>query len=879
MSIEWEGVLDFLNVRYDSRSLPQTVECPFCGTARMTIYEDSISGGQWHYCFECGGCGDALDLVQDLYSLAPNEAAKILFNEGLIRIDGSELEVKLSKHLNSYVRQRAAANELWEKAQQGLPSNRTQAIRYLRYELSLRFSGSRKRWQEGLGKLVGAIPHVEAEACFAPHLKNRSKAANAGKGTSRIFHGRNWKDVLVVPHFLLPGLISSFLFVGREGNPNKDFVRKIVYGRKNREVGLSGLSQALVASERWDNRILVTANPMLELYLQFRQARMSSRLLPIISWSDSNKYPTRHAWDALAGKHLTFWVENPTPRELERAAIMDANVASNGPYSDAKVALKEYLKDMGSAEDFIAKTFDQGRSWKTAVGSMMTRMSGTDAQQFMELLSERGISRDSIWESLHYDVKGFLNRGDKLHGHRVAHLDPHKFVEMNDKWYRVRDGHGNLLLISEAVIVVEDIIYQASSDRIFYRGVIRCRGQEIPFCLPKSKIAEKSLNWLNDILIQNGQLPVARPSVNVNFMDVAMMFRTPKNVTAVDKVGWNGSKDRFVFPMYQVDTQGRIFNHDSNLFTDRVPGGSLRSCPDFGSDDISTIESSFPSTYWEFLVFLFHNALAPVHGEKKKGLAVVGSYELIDKLTRRSLDCEVLAGNSVLPEREMQHDFPVVVRYSRPYMEEWLPNEREREHNSVMQTTYLQSLGLASQGNWIPTKISDDQPMLPRELCLKLVHAYVRDVCSRGGRIRTSFPLWLKVRDDLDWFLHRLGCRQGLVKECVDNVSPDPLAAAGNWLVKFLAEAYDLGRMDITNQSYRTASPSLTFDESCDDLSLSRADLGKLFLGCRLQEPDPEWVTAILKSCKVLKGTLGSGQILGWVLDSRLFSHKLNQAL
>ena len=54
----------------------------------------------------------------------------------------------------------------------------------------------------------------------------KGESLNAGRG--RVFKGKDWNDVLVIPFYTAPGRIHAFMFIGRDAQAPDDFVLKRV---------------------------------------------------------------------------------------------------------------------------------------------------------------------------------------------------------------------------------------------------------------------------------------------------------------------------------------------------------------------------------------------------------------------------------------------------------------------------------------------------------------------------------------------------------------------------------------------------------------------------------------------------------------------------
>src|SRR5207248_1136559 len=131
---------------------------------------------------------------------------------------------RVAAYVRDYPEYRQRLRALWQRARDWLPRDGAPGLSRLRARLRLASDLSPERWRDGPGRLLGGLPREEVEACFCPLSTGQGGAPHADRyrlnpSCGRVFTGRGWGAVLVVPYQDLPGRIGAFEFIGRDGGP------------------------------------------------------------------------------------------------------------------------------------------------------------------------------------------------------------------------------------------------------------------------------------------------------------------------------------------------------------------------------------------------------------------------------------------------------------------------------------------------------------------------------------------------------------------------------------------------------------------------------------------------------------------------------------
>src|SRR4051794_30469352 len=267
---------------------------------------------------------------------------------------------RVADYVRDYPGSRRRLAALWEGARDWLPVARSPALARLRLGLGLIDDLGPERWRQGPGRLLGALPREEVEACFGPLSTGQGGAhphryrLNPSRG--RVFRGPGWSDVLVIPYYDLPGRVCAFTFIGRDGGPaDRVFRPRRVLARSGSnqparqppylaEAGLAGLETVEAALPCFGRVAFAVGEVTLALHLQLGNAASSTRPLPLVCWHDGDGALTRSAWRVLAGREVVLWAWRLGPEVLHQAVQADGLLALAGPDDLSDRSIDHYLR-------------------------------------------------------------------------------------------------------------------------------------------------------------------------------------------------------------------------------------------------------------------------------------------------------------------------------------------------------------------------------------------------------------------------------------------------------------------------------------------------------------------------------------------------------
>ena len=387
----------------------------------------------------------------------------------------------------------------------------------IRREHCLHLEVSDPRWLAGPGQLIGAIHHQVVERTYHPGTTGAPTSAH------RPFKGLGWTEVLTVPYYDLPGRICAFMFFGRNGRRPLDEVFKPVHlAVGNCEAGLAGLPSIDMADNPRD--VIALSDYMLALRIQFRVFNVSMAPAPIVVWHDNGRIKTQHAWRAVGGKRVVFWMPEMDCKTLLQAVAVDGAVSTIGPTLQTPESVSNFLHHHPGT-DVVREMIRHARPWDQALKSWLSSNESGKRNALFQQIEEAGADLAHIQQRIGV-------RRSHLVQPRTIRLGKHIVVEMNNTW-RAGTTRGDIVEILDSVIRFTHVFKHQASDELCYHGELRHGGGTVPFTVPMNTFFHlPSLRkWLMSLRYEHGMPPVLLSRLWLQRLhDVALLFHQPVNV-------------------------------------------------------------------------------------------------------------------------------------------------------------------------------------------------------------------------------------------------------------------------------------------------------------------------------------------------------------
>ena len=543
--LSWNRIAPVLGLPETNSVLPVGTTCPFC-QGRMSIYQDTKSGEEWAYCFDCRHSSSVLDLAAKIWDVPLGIAIERLSEATSISVTPDDI----NHYIKREVVPREKANRVWRRAQKNLfkPEKR---LGKLRNKLGLRTpSLSLERLNQGPSMLFGVSHVEEIQKIWEPGKAHRRK--------TNAFKGRYWADVLVIPYFKAPNDVASLLFVGRSGRPSQDHVFQ-TYARRNAQhasVGFAGLHAVI---DHDPKHVICMSDTLAMLRIQVRHFNTSIQPLPLIGWRPDDKYRLSHNWQLFNGKKLIFWDWKPTASLLHQCMTTGGSLTLNvGPKNTDYRSISHWVRDFKTMYDVEQLICRQAKPWEEEI-LRWSKHKDTSNAQIAELLDSCSLLDYHLFRRVKKALG--LETGGEHYTHTTT-VGKHTYTERNGVWYRgdrdapILPGH----------IDVQKIITR-SGKYPDYIGEIVISDDRIPF-----RIAGKTQAALNKEIYEKieskGYFCEKSDTRNrAGLIQVALAFRSPEVVVGKEIIGWDGESYQF--------RNFRLRRGASEITLDMLPHGTL----------------------------------------------------------------------------------------------------------------------------------------------------------------------------------------------------------------------------------------------------------------------------------------------------------------
>ena len=526
--------------------MPVTTVCPLCREDRLSIYQDTTSGGEWHYCFSCKSCGDMVELAAAKWGTTPYQAVNRLAMEGVSVLRDNVSDQEVTTRLEWQANFRSKLQEFWKRAQLKLVKDTSSSIATIRKRLVLPDNMSRERMMSGPARLFGACSTHEAFKLFG---LARQRA---------LFRGRGWKDTLVVPYFGAPGMINALFFVGRYGD-NDDRVLKLIPGCN--EIGLAGLEGMI---EDPTSYAIAVTDPVLLLRMQMRNFNTSLRPLPMVAWQPG-KRGTFRSWSALNGRQLILWDMDLKAETIQQCYNTEAHLVVEGPQLTTDQHVGHYLRK-NQPLDLVARLCRKAKPWREALRKWLKT---APEKKAIDLLAQLGTIDIALGE----EAKACVPKSSALRGHSQLQIRRAKVgnvwvVERGGKWYVEKNGNEKMLL-NGILRITKLVLHEEHLTE--YRGTLVIGDKRLPVEFNENWLRNKGLlGLLKKIAWDEAGMRLQSSYTNqLSLPEVAEAFHRPEVVDGVDRIGWDGRG--FQFKSFRVEG-GSYRSTDPDLLQSDCPG-------------------------------------------------------------------------------------------------------------------------------------------------------------------------------------------------------------------------------------------------------------------------------------------------------------------
>lgn len=320
---DWVDFAEAVGIKVSGNGLPTSTQCPLCLRDTLYIYEDRNTKSQWYHCNGCKEKGHVINLAAKIWEIDVKEAV-----DRLIELGVSPGTYVWDKGKQKGQVKQARLEKFWQRCCRfkNPPINHQVTRRF-----HLHADTFSSRTQKILGQLYSFDSYKNIEKAF--HCYTRvTEAGVRYDNAKRLFKGRKWDNVMVIPRYDRPGRLCGFEFIGRVGDLKDRIIvptaiQQGTLPRHATELGLFGLTEALETSA-FGSSIIAVEDSLLALRLQVRHLASANNLLPIVGWIDGPYGLSRDAWSPLFDRKVIFWHHDINPRLLRQVMLVDGYISN-----------------------------------------------------------------------------------------------------------------------------------------------------------------------------------------------------------------------------------------------------------------------------------------------------------------------------------------------------------------------------------------------------------------------------------------------------------------------------------------------------------------------------------------------------------------------
>ena len=636
--------------------------------------------------------------------------------------------------------------------------------------------------------IVGTVHRREFEDFLYPSYAEqerlnrngrRTTRRGSGPGTSGLFHGRDWEELVVVPYFRAPGELCGFVCGDdREVRPSQFLMRTFSPRRKGlREAGLGMLDAALSSrTKEFAGTLFIMLDLDLALHLQLRWCRNNAEPLPLVVAFDDNRHRTEIAWQQLPASKRVLISSATDAATFRQAYLANADLAivpdlreqlTDAPIERLPQNLEEGLEwcRIYSLDRILVcpkrrlKRFEQqSMPWQRLLATTLAKMPVQDAQQ---LLTEIALPKP-----VQMTVLNRVEPAARKRLHRIddGYLTAPRFscnkgvvVDFRGQWFidETRKPVGPGVRINH--------LLTRKTGELVVKGSVRSDLGQIDFSIPGDRVeAVGLLSAVRRELATRG-VPVqwCRGWSRHGF-EVAKAFSQPQLVQEADVVGWCGWG--FRLPRFGITIDGFEASAAAPLANDHDPGGRLAIPSSLTLRQCRTISlnTQEAAEFWAVVRCVILKIMAPVAEAVPTATILIGDQaDQVVLSVANGLDASL----KTIPSRRdairrfaeirsqvLYHRWPTAI------VGDWAAARRAGERaipNCLASTSENCALELQRAG-WHTLRITraEKTATLITEFAFAVVLSYLASFAARRFEVQFSGPDWAEAvwQDLCQWF-------------------------------------------------------------------------------------------------------------------------------
>ena len=626
--------------------------------------------------------------------------------------------VIVSRYEETHLRHRERIQDLWQKAQQRLPLQDTEQLVELCQKVGGRTAMPSPVWFERAGRFLGGCHANDVRMALQYHMcqKRIKLGQDLNAGRSRVFVGKGWDDVLVIPFYTAPGRINAFMFVGRDATDPEDFVFKRVtpiisqFECKDQapmwDSGLTMYETLMRDHQKFGTTAFILNDPILALKLQLRHLRDSNTPLPICGSIIDGKVSNRWVWRSMFPRDYIIWAPEMCPELIQQAVRANGRIA----IGDSLTAMVDDPAKRRPVE-WLERMERMAKPWATVLEEEFQKKDVAECENLLLSLQLTDAELDRFISGCCEPVRVKL---DQIY---AANKRQYRSVSISGKTVIEEDGYWKLEsgeIISDTVIRIENVVYFPDENKTDYRGYVTRNDQVIEFADNATIIEKNTGAWVRNLLARNG---AGRANIQRNWtqhlLGLAQGFHEPESYKGIESFGWND--DRLIFPNFEIYSGGRVLNKEAWYTPNELVPAQDLYAPEHPSREVVELLGTSgltASIFWAAAAHVTSNLLAELLHQERRGLVLLGAAATsIGNAAVTSLGCITteLVNCNQYAKRTVDTHINKVTRHPWPvYLERegkkdaaltaWLAHPEAC--NSVVSLPACHAYAMMVNGNW-----------------------------------------------------------------------------------------------------------------------------------------------------------------------------------
>ena len=720
--LDWRAAFEAFGFGSPTRScLPQSFECPLCDFGTLSAMDDHVLGTEWFVCGDCDFAGDLIELVAEHMGIDIDDAISVLDSHYLFESPPDTDHI--ASYISQHIRYRKRINHFWQESRvRPLEKISDSGIALLR-KCSLGDNVLRPHWRDHGGQLFGAAEIREVEELFAPlSYEDRVRPNRNGKssvrrgggpGKSRLFVGNTWGEVLVIPHYDLPGRIIGFTFIGRDVNP---YAGDIIYKRANigqtnqrpKESGIAMLPAVQPGLHKpFGSTVFIFTDIVLAMRFHARWFRESYRPLPVVAVQEKSNLKSLHLPTSLEDRRLIFC--GPLQVTLPLARRHNGSV-SDYTIPEADIATRITRRP---PNDFLHLFEENARPWDTALDRLLQSLSAEEARLLLERLEMPPTEYRQILAMSKQQDRIESLAPLRIGGKKVI-IGGDTVIERPDGWF-VESSEERICNYPMRIDVVRTTDFGDTQ----YEITVECSDRPVTLRVTQREIHNGNLfAAVNRRLLQQQGEPLiyqqrkwARQS-----LFIAQELSEPETIRDAGRIGWTSDGVRFQFPNFALFHNGEIDRAPMAIELDDGPLPARDLSP--ARTDPLCVEQLYDDSSENGIVWglaacvIQHLTRRHCHSQPAIGVVLDGAYAhetgasaaialgcgSVNLAARRSLSIQ-----DYISRQCSFHDFPVLIRLghnSRLRMQaSWLDTPKFK--HAIMPLNPFAAISVASHPGFV----------------------------------------------------------------------------------------------------------------------------------------------------------------------------------